>query len=121
MNYLHSQLFLQLGFKLDSGRDSASKLLCGGLAAEELAMNQGRGAGRPLPGRRGGKEGRCSGQGRRAPFLGAGLSRKEGRGGKLETEGLPPPSSRPESNLRDARLQRLHQDRSRPQERPCLG
>lgn len=31
MNYLHSQLFLQLGFKLDSGRDSASKLLCGDL------------------------------------------------------------------------------------------
>lgn len=29
MNYLHSQLFLQLGFKLDSGRDSASKLLYG--------------------------------------------------------------------------------------------
>lgn len=29
MNYLHSKLFLQLGFKLDSGRDSASKLLCG--------------------------------------------------------------------------------------------
>lgn len=28
MNYLHSQLFLQLGFKLDSGRDFASKLLC---------------------------------------------------------------------------------------------
>lgn len=34
MNYLHSQLFLQLGFKLDSGRDSASKLLCGDLTVE---------------------------------------------------------------------------------------
>lgn len=34
MNYLHSQLFLQLGFKLDSGRDSASKLLCGDLAVQ---------------------------------------------------------------------------------------
>lgn len=35
MNYLHSQLFLQLGFKLDSGRDFASKLLCADPADSE--------------------------------------------------------------------------------------
>lgn len=37
MNYLHSQLFLQLDFKLDSHRNAVSKLLC--LVAFSLHLN----------------------------------------------------------------------------------